>query len=469
MTKRYRPSALIVALAVGWSAMFMAAATSSAQAPASGPAPASMPATASMPASATAPFKLATYNVYYQASDARSLASIVDIVAKSDADVVALQETTDNLAAFIRKKLAGQYPQMTFHGAPYAGGLAILTRNPVEKSVLPPSNGGLFSTLIVRTQLGGRNVWIANLHLLPTVPGKSISEYMAQFAKSDDVRRKEMQSILQGLDKLNKAKDPVILMGDLNSPSQFAPTMILVGKGFIDSFAAVTRQPDTQPTWQANWQGVDYGFRLDYIFHSRLLRTLDSKIVPGGPSDHRMVVSRLQRADLVPASAPAASMPVEIPNTPSGLPIGRPTLEIPAATTAKAPTPPPLPSKTVAESLASPEALAAGLRAGLGKMQFLEQKVAWKLVVQEVAQQDDATVIKANSPSGFLITCKVPPTLKALASQFKAEDSIEVEGKILNLEYDKPQEALDIFGAKIDMLGVLLDMTKVQRIAKPAR
>lgn len=405
--------------------------------------PASSPATSPTTASAPAPIVVATYNINYGNVGAKDLEAIVALIKKSQADVVAVQETTDAAAGYFRKHLAKQYPEMIFQGAPAAGGLGILARKPLEKHYLPPiKDGGWFGTLIARTKLGGKDVWVVNVHLRATVPqGKTtIKGFMDLFAQTEDIRGREMRYILAEVGKLNTAKLPVIFLGDFNSPSKMAAPLLIAGNGYIDSFAAVNRQADSQPSWHALWQGVNYSLRIDYIYHGRPLRTLESNILEGGPSDHQPVVSKLQWAQFV-TTAPAMA----------------------ARAPALAPTP-----KTIDEALGSPESMAAGLRTGMAKKDMIGRKVSWKLLAQEVVSEGDPLVLKAGSESGFAVTCRVGPELKAQLEGLKADDPVQVSGAIVNLEYEKPQDVTDIFLARMEVLGVLLDATAVRKMVKPA-
>ncbi|MCR4415178.1 MAG: hypothetical protein NUV77_22380, partial [Thermoguttaceae bacterium] len=65
-------------------------------------------------------------------------------------------------------------------------------------------------------------------------------------------------------------------------------------KGFIDSFASVTEEPDEHPTWRWPVGRGELTLRLDYIFHTRELKTVESKVLASRASDHSMVFSRLR-------------------------------------------------------------------------------------------------------------------------------------------------------------------------------
>jgi endonuclease/exonuclease/phosphatase family metal-dependent hydrolase len=402
-------------------------------------APASSPATAT---SQPQPFVMATYNINYGRTDAKSLDAIVDLIKKSEADLIAVQETTEASALHFRKTLSKLYPHMAFQEGQAAGGLGILSRSAiVQKNYIPPvPNGGWFGTLIAQTQVGGKNVLVADVHLRAAVPqGKEgIRQFTDLFLQTEEIRTREIKNILQEIAKLNKANDPVILLGDFNSPSKFSAPSILCRSGYFDSAASLDPKADKQTTWQWVWQGMPYSFRLDYIFHGKQVRTLECRVLAGGPSDHNPVVSKLQWADRLPAGPTT--------RVAQGLPMNMPA------------------PKTLAEALAAPESMAAGLRSGMPRKDFKGQEVRWRLMMLEITQEDGSPLMKAQSASGFLVTCKMPESARNALAKLKADDWVEVAGKISDFEYEKPQETTDMFQAKSESLGVLLEADTVKKV-----
>ncbi len=65
-------------------------------------------------------------------------------------------------------------------------------------------------------------------------------------------------------------------------------------KGLVDSFAAVTKSPDGYPSWHWPVGPIEISARIDHLFRTRHLSTLESRILDGNGSDHRLVVSRLK-------------------------------------------------------------------------------------------------------------------------------------------------------------------------------
>ena len=114
-----------------------------------------------------------------------------------------------------------------------------------------------------------------------------------QLMTSEGLHLKEIRRIAAELPE----DAPAIVAGDLNSASFGSAARFVKGRGFVDSFAAVTQNPDANITWHWNYAGTDFRFRIDYVFHSTGMRTLESRIVDAPSSDHALVVSRLGWAE----------------------------------------------------------------------------------------------------------------------------------------------------------------------------
>ncbi|MFB3891901.1 MAG: endonuclease/exonuclease/phosphatase family protein [Phycisphaerae bacterium] len=254
--------------------------------------PAPAPSPASRPATAPAKFKVATYNILCLNRD---LKAVVETIRKADADFVAIQEANEASVAYFRKELGKDYPHIVGDALDPSGGrgLAILSRTPLtDRRYLPPQFAWC-GTQFVTAQLGGRKVLAVNVHLISTSPIKADLKSMAAlFTATEGTRIKEIKRIVENLPKDQDA--PIIMLGDFNSPSRLSAPQYLLASGFIDSMGAITSDPDMHPTWRWEQRPDLLRIRLDYVFHTPQLRTLDCRIIPCDASDHYPVVSTLQ-------------------------------------------------------------------------------------------------------------------------------------------------------------------------------
>jgi len=238
-------------------------------------------------------FTVATFNMNWGNVD---LADTVRVIAGAEADVVCMQETNPESERAIREGLSRVYPHMHFtRDVRYSSGFAVLSRTPLSNVRFLEPEFGFFGTLFADIELGGRRVRVASVHLEPVVPrnGEGAGDILALFFKVEGLHLKEIGRIAAELPE----GVPSIVAGDLNSASFGSAPRFLKNRGFVDSFAAVTPKPDAHTTWHWNHHGTDLRFRIDYVFHSPEMRTLESRVVEAPSSDHKLVVSRLAWAE----------------------------------------------------------------------------------------------------------------------------------------------------------------------------
>jgi endonuclease/exonuclease/phosphatase family metal-dependent hydrolase len=279
-------------------------------------------ATAAPPASQSTTFSLATFNINYAiaqagASDVQrrtQLDAVVDALKKTEADVVAIQEGNDIIFAHLRKSLDKVYPHMTFYpaiGNRAASGCGWLSKFPLQKTRILPalaSAGGMFRTPLATINFQNRSVLLVNVHLCPTVPhGAGLVAWTHALSESEKVHAQEIRYIWTQIEQEQKAAKtdlPVIILGDFNAPTQLNAGTFLHEKSLIDSFAAVTDNPESHPTWRLDHDPAALSFRIDLIWHSPQLTTVSSRIVSSEISDHQAVASKLS---FVPQTATASA------------------------------------------------------------------------------------------------------------------------------------------------------------------
>lgn len=237
-------------------------------------------------------FSAATYNINWGNPN---LPQVVAAIKKADAELVFLQETNAQSEAYLRRQLGGAYRYTYFRGDRNQYGaerFGFLSKSPITGFTFLPAKHGLFGTWIGQTKLGGGRLQIVNLHLDPIrlERGAGLRGFFAALAAVEKTHAQEIDSIYNKL-----APDvPTLIAGDFNSTSWLAAPKFLVERGFADSFASVTKTPDSHPTWHWPFGPTELSARIDYLFHTRHLRTVESRTLDGNASDHRLVVSRLE-------------------------------------------------------------------------------------------------------------------------------------------------------------------------------
>jgi vancomycin resistance protein VanJ len=244
-------------------------------------------------------FTVATFNVLYENRDLRGLAATLK---QAGADLVALQETNPASEAFLRRELATLYPHMLFRtGRAASDGFGFLSKAPLRHVRFLEPLSKWRGAWYVEATLGQTNLQVVNVHLATPQVGRlqSLVPIMAAFQQAEDLHAREIARIHEPI--TNTA--PAIVLGDFNSFSFFHAPAFLVRHGWVDSFASVTPNADQQGTWEFRQGDNRWSFRIDFLFHTPDLQTVNSRILKSPASDHYPVVSRLRLASPKPSGA----------------------------------------------------------------------------------------------------------------------------------------------------------------------
>ncbi len=230
-----------------------------------------------------AAFTVATYNVYWRNFD---YPRIIETIEELDADIVALQEVEDPLAAVLGTQLRAHYPYQV-----RAPEQMILSRYPILEHQ-PVTLGGHSSARAQRAviDIQGQAVVVYNAHprapRLLTTPLPGLHRRVIIGLDTQDSARD-----LQDLSRMLRAeKGPLIVLGDLNVTDQHVQYAAVRGD-LSDAFLA------------AGWGlGLTFtqsrrlkipSWRLDYVLHSAQLRAVEAWLGDFGGSDHRPVAAAL--------------------------------------------------------------------------------------------------------------------------------------------------------------------------------
>lgn len=237
-------------------------------------------------------FSVATHNICW---GNLNLPKVVSGIHEAKADLVLLQETNAQSERYLRRSLRAIYPNMYFRGndgAYAAERFGILSKTPVGGLKFLRPKDGLFGAWKGQMKLAGRTVQIVNVHLQPILVDsrQGITGLLRAYAAMEQTHRREIEYVYENL----SPDVPTLVAGDFNSTSSSLAPTFLIAKGFADSFASVTKDPDSHCTWHWLIGQAEISLRIDYIFHTRHVRTVESRILESDASDHHLVVSRLQ-------------------------------------------------------------------------------------------------------------------------------------------------------------------------------
>jgi endonuclease/exonuclease/phosphatase family metal-dependent hydrolase len=227
--------------------------------------------------------RIGTYNVFTGGHDFRQT---VAVIRKMDADVVAMQEIAPRSAVMLDRELRRDYAHRYF-----SNGLGIVSRFPLHNPRFLRSERGINGFLLVEIDHPKGRMQIANLHLDPLrlwTTQDRLTLPIQLLWRQGVTHRDEVKQVMRNL----RPDLPTVLLGDFNSTNHASAR--LSSLGFTDSFAAVTRKPGRSHTLHFSVLGFRTGRRIDFIFHDRAFETIESRVLPGKPSDHDPVISALR-------------------------------------------------------------------------------------------------------------------------------------------------------------------------------
>lgn len=250
---------------------------------------------------------------------------VLDVIRRSGADIVCLQEYAFTLSAGghteqrMRRALGGTYPY--YHYLHYhnrkAMGIAVFSRFPIRKNErIDPSRDRYFASMYYEIELpDGRRLALVNNHLQSNaiaMADRRLADDMVEHFVADSLARVR-DGMLRQLGRGFKARagQAEQIARFLESRHADGTIPLLVCGDFNDtpiSYCYQTIRGALGDTWEdaGLGPGITYNrrpfwFRIDHILHSPALRPLDVRVLTDvGDSDHYPVLATFQ---LLPASA----------------------------------------------------------------------------------------------------------------------------------------------------------------------
>lgn len=202
-------------------------------------------------------------------------------IRKADPDVLVIQEYSDAWNTALQAALGDDLPHSSFETRDDSFGTALYSGTEPSDGTRPaPVVLGSDMTPQTRTviEIGGREVALYNIHLLPPIAMDYVREGHRQF---DDL-----------VDLVQAERMPVIVVGDLNLTETTPQHAQLAKIGLRDAWDI--RGRGRGATWPDNsFLRFLPGLRLDHVYVSPEIAVVDVRIgeVPG--SDHRPVIADL--------------------------------------------------------------------------------------------------------------------------------------------------------------------------------
>jgi endonuclease/exonuclease/phosphatase family metal-dependent hydrolase len=226
-------------------------------------------------------FTMMTFNVHQDEWGDRAT---VQAVGAPNADIVCLQEPTLAWERALRSRYASQYPHMLFKTDEESGGLAVLSRFPIEDGGLSSISDWHPAWYVVAETPAGR-LQILNLHLRAVFDGDHdpISNYFAV----DADHLKEIERFAARL----APRTPTVVIGDFNEGENGPALRWLEARGFHD---VLPMFHPGQHTWRGRGVVAPLVMSIDHVMYTQPLSPLDAWVAPRGRSDHMPVLARFQ-------------------------------------------------------------------------------------------------------------------------------------------------------------------------------
>ncbi len=193
-------------------------------------------------------------------------------------------------AAVIRRlerEFRKEYPHRFFSGS-----LGLLSRLPMREPRYEKSEKGGNGFLFAEVKHGQGWIQVANLHLEPLRAWSPKEKLLLplQIHRQSTVQDAEITQAFKAL----KTGRPTLIAGDFNRVND-STIKRLKASGYTDSFAAVTPEADKVHTLRFKVLGMHSGKRIDFVFHDAGFQTVESRVLPGLPSDHEALWSSMRR------------------------------------------------------------------------------------------------------------------------------------------------------------------------------
>jgi endonuclease/exonuclease/phosphatase family metal-dependent hydrolase len=229
-----------------------------------------------------------TYNVH---QDRWNDASTVAAIGAAGADIVCLQEISAAWARVIKERYAAQYPVMLFAPAEDHGGLAILSKYPLEDRGVLLYGAGFHPGWNVTADTPGGRVQVVHVHLRPRFEGDS--DPLSNFFTTESDHVAELELFLSKTDP----QLPTLVLGDFNESPKGDAVRRLESRGFRN---ALPLYRPGQFTWQGKSVAALFDMCIDHVMFDGSFEPLSSWVDGSGGSDHLPVLASLE---LLPRAA----------------------------------------------------------------------------------------------------------------------------------------------------------------------
>lgn len=231
-------------------------------------------------------FRILTLNVGGNIGGAEA-GRVEQTIGSLDPDVVALQELTPALLMHLRDSLRARYPY-----SDGGRGAVVFSRLPIRDGARLRFPEGESDGQRVEIAIADRTLTLFNAHI--TRPGYDLRGRWARLRLLRDFDPSTRDADVALIEtQIRSGIGPCVLAGDLNATEWSAP-YDLVTRALVDAFRERVRVGGSTyrlRLWRGSWHVP--AARIDYVFRSHDLVTLEAHVGPDSGSDHLPVVADL--------------------------------------------------------------------------------------------------------------------------------------------------------------------------------
>jgi endonuclease/exonuclease/phosphatase family metal-dependent hydrolase len=243
-------------------------------------------------------FSVATYNVL---AEIHYDQPTVETIGATHADIICLQEVTNEWEAVIRARYSAEYPNMLFYPEG-SGGIAVLSKlRLIDREFHTAPNGWHPAwSVLAETPAGWLDLLVVHLRSLYSGTGGVVEDYLNW--GSDHII--EIKPLLASVPaQVTMTPPPRMIVGDFNEESNGD------GVHYLESFGFTNVLPLFRPgqfTWRSPSLGNQFTEELDHILYDDAVLPLNAYALNRGNSDHIPVVAQFEASRAWPDFEPPA-------------------------------------------------------------------------------------------------------------------------------------------------------------------
>jgi len=231
---------------------------------------------------------LMSHNLYFKNVN---FDAVLSIIAESDPDILAVQELTPKWKTFLDDNIAESYPYTLTIPVNGAQGVGIYSKYKLYNHEIfnNPRTKKPFAHM-AEVSIGDKTIQLINVHLAsPAVALKDKSQFIGNYNRNYKHRKSQIKKITKRALTNESKYSCQILIGDLNTPS-YEPAFKNLKANWSNSF---NKSPLNLKYTFPNTTNLIPFLTLDYVLGRGKLEFIETRVIPGGSSDHLAIACRV--------------------------------------------------------------------------------------------------------------------------------------------------------------------------------